>query len=203
LFWEWTNFYFDNKFIYWPTYKLDINKIKLRWEHNYLNISSILPICQFENISQDLVEETLINFNWLEHRQEFVGKFDEIKYYNDSIATIPESVLQALNRFWNEIDTIILWWKNDNFDYFQVIEIINNLDLQNIVLLPDSLDEQKSWFRNKNIFEVKKMKEAVKIAKEKTKKWKVCILSPGAPSYNLFKNFEERGNLFKKYVKEL
>jgi len=202
LFWKWTYFYFDDNFIYWPTYKLDINKIKLKWEHNYLNISSLLPICKFESISQNLIEETLFKFNWLDHRQEFVWEFDGVKYYNDSIATIPESVLQALNRFWNDIDTIILWWKDDNFDYFKIIENINKLNLQNIILLPDSLDEQKSWFINKNIFEVKSMKEAIKISKEKTKKWKICILSPGAPSYNLFKNFEERGNLFKKYIKQ-
>ena len=201
LFWEWTSFNFDYKFISWPTYKLEIDKIKLGWEHNYLNIASILPICQLENISQDVIEDTLINFNWLEHRQEFVGEFDEIKYYNDSIATIPESVLQALNRFWDEIDTIILWWKDDDYDYSQVIKIINSLNMQNIILLPDSLDKQKVGFRKKNIFEVKNMEEAVQISKEKTKIWKICILSPGAPSYNLFKNFEERGKLFKKYVK--
>lgn len=203
LFWAGTYFYFDDKYIYGPTYKLDISEIKIWWEHNYLNISSILPICQLENISEEIIKNTLKNFDWLEHRQEFVGEFDQVKYYNDSIATIPESVLQALNRFWNEIDTIILWWKDDNFDYSQVIKIINSLELQNIILLPDSLEKQKSWFLNKNIFEVKNMEEAVKISKEKTNKWKICILSPGAPSYNLFKNFEQRGELFKKYVKEL
>lgn len=203
LFWTWTYFYFDDKYIYGPTYKLDISEIKIWWEHNYLNISSILPICQLENVSEEIIKNSLKFFDWLEHRQEFVGKFDQVKYYNDSIATIPESVLQALNRFWDEIDTIILWWKDDNFDYSQVIKVINDLNLQNIILLPDSLEEQKSWFLNKNIFEVKSMQEAVQISKEKTRKWKICILSPGAPSYNLFKNFEERGKLFKKYVKWL
>ena len=203
LFWKWTHFYFDDKFIYGPTYKLDISKIKLGWEHNYLNICSVLPICQLENVSWEVIEKTLSIFNGLEHRQEFVGAFDDVKYYNDSIATIPESVLQALNRFKNEIDTIILWWKDDGFDYSQVVEMINSLELRNIVLLPDSLDKQKSWFRNKNIFEVKDMKEAVQISKENTQKWKICILSPWAPSYNLFKNFEQRGELFKNYVKEL
>jgi len=57
--------------------------------------------------------------------------------------------------------------------------------------------------KDKNIFEVNNIQEAVQISKEKTRKWKICILSPWAPSYNLFKNFEERWNLFKKYVKEL
>jgi UDP-N-acetylmuramoylalanine--D-glutamate ligase len=202
LFWEWTEFYFDEKYIYWVNYKLDIKKIKLWWNHNYLNISSILPICKFENISQEVVENTLENFSGLEHRQEYVGEFDGVKYYNDSIATIPESVLQALNRFWDEIDTIILWWKDDNFDYLKVIEVINTLKLKNVVLLPDSLEKQKDLFKNKNIFDVNSMQEVVKIAKKNTQKWKICILSPWAPSYNLFKNFEQRWNLFKELVKE-
>jgi len=202
LFWKNTYFYFDEKYIYAPKYKLDISKIKLGWEHNYLNICSILPICQEENIKQSVIEKTLEKFNWLAHRQEFVWEIDGVKYYNDSIATIPESVLQVLNRFWNDLDTIILGWEDNNFDYSQVIENLNKLETRNIVLLPNSFNRQKHLFKNKNIFEVKSMEEAVKIAKENTRKWKVCVLSPGAPSLNMFKNFEQRWELFSKYVVE-
>ena len=181
-------------------YKFDISKIKLGWEHNYLNICSTLPICQQENIDEKVIETTLQSFNGLSHRQEFVGEYDWVKYFNDSIATIPESVLQVLKRFWNDLDTIILGWEDNNFDYSQVIDMINSLELQNIILLPDSLDKQKHLFKNKNIFEVDSMEQATKIAKEKTKKWKICVLSPWAPSLNMFKNFEQRGEKFKEWI---
>ena len=54
---------------------------------------------------------------------------------------------------------------------------------------------------SKNVFKVKTLKEAVKISKEITEKNKICLLSPAASSYNAFKNFEEKGNLFQKLVK--
>ena len=201
-FWEWMDYFFDDKFLYWKKYKISKNKVVLWWNHNYLNIVSCFPILEKENISQQVIEKVLSEFNWLEHRQEFVGEIDGIKFYNDSIATIPESVLQALERFWNQIDTIILWGKESWFDYSNVIDKINSLSLKNVILLPDSFGWLENNFKDKNVYKVSNLKDVVKIAKEKTKKWKICILSPGAPSYNLFKNFEERGKLFKKYVLE-
>ena len=197
-----TEYYFDENYIYSKKYKLPISNIALKWQHNFLNITSVLPICEDLNIEQKIIEQTLKDFKWLEHRQEFVWKYNDIYFYNDSIATIPESILQALKRFKDNLDTIILWWKDDNFDYTKVIEKINNLKLSNVVLLPDSFNKRKHLFKNKNVFEVSNMEEAVNIAKKYTQRWKVCILSPWAPSYNLFKNFEERGEVFKKYIRE-
>ena len=201
LFWEWTDYYFDDKFVYWKNYKISKDKILLWWEHNYLNIVSTFPILEKENIPQNIIEEVLKNFKWLEHRQEFVWEINWIKFYNDSIATIPESILQALNRFNKELDTIILWWQDNWFDYSEVIKKINSLPLENVILLPNSFDWLEDGFVNKKVFKVNDLKSAVNIAKKETKPWKICILSPGAPSYNLFKNFEERWKLFKEYVK--
>ena len=201
LFWEGTDYFFDNEFVYWKTYKISKNKIFLWGEHNYLNIVSIFPILEKENISQDIVEEVLKNFKWLEHRQEFVWEINWVKFYNDSIATIPESILQALNRFKEDLDTIILWWQDNWFDYSEVIKKINSLPLENVILLPNSFDWLEDSFVNKKVFKVNDLKSAVNIAKKETKSGKICILSPGAPSYNLFKNFEERWKLFKEYVK--
>lgn len=201
LFWENTTYYFDEKYIYSKKYKLSIENIKLLWKHNFLNIASILYIFEDLNIKQKIIEKTLSEFSWLEHRQEYVWEYNWIHFYNDSIATIPESVLQALDRFQDNIDTIILWWRDDNFDYIKLIEKINDLSISNIIFLPDSFNKQKQLFKNKNIFEVYNIQDAVKIAKKYTKYWKICILSPWATSYNLFKNFEERWELFKKYIK--
>ncbi len=199
-FWEWTKYFFDKNFIYWKRYQISIDKIKLWWEHNYKNIASILPILEKENIQQKHIEDILFSFWWLEHRQEFIWEINNVKYYNDSIATIPESVIQALNRFSTDIDTIILWWQDSWFNYDELIDKINNLPLKNVILLPNSLDNFANRFINKNVIKVNNMFQAVKNAKAKTAKWKICILSPWAPSYNLFKNFEERGKLFKKLV---
>jgi len=195
-----TDYYFDNEYIFSKKYKIPLEKVKIGGAHNYQNIASCLPILEAENISQKDIEKVLEEFNGLEHRQEFIGEFDGVKYYNDSIATIPESVLQVLNRFGENLDTIILWGQESGFDYNQVVEKINTLPVRNIILLPDSFVSYIEKFQNKNVFQVNSMEQAVKLAKEKTEKWKICVLSPGAPSLNMFKNFEERGRLFKELV---
>ena len=156
-----------------------------------------------ENIEEKVIEKVLWEFNWLPHRQEFVRKVNSVEYYNDSIATIPESVIQVLERFKNNLDTIILWWQESGFDYSQLIEKINNHKLKNVILLPDSFDNLIDTFKNKKVFKVKNLEEAVKIASQVTEKNKVCVLSPWAPSLNMFKNFEERGNMFKQLVNKL
>jgi len=201
LFGENTKYFFDNKYIYSLKYKFNLENIKLEWEHNYLNICSILPICENENIKKEDIEKTLSNFIWLEHRQEYVWEFKQVKYYNDSIATIPESVLQATNRFKDNLWTIILWWKDDNFDYSKLIDVLNKSSIENIIILPDSFKKQLHLFK-KDFYCVSSLEEAVQLAKEKTPKWRVCILSPWAPSYNMFKNFEQRWEIYKKLVKK-
>lgn len=193
-------FGYDEKFVYWSKYKFPISKIKLQWKHNFLNISSILPICEDLNISENIVQAVLWEFNGIAHRQEFVWEFQEIKYYNDSISTIPESVFQVLDRFEENLWTLILWGKNEWFDYSKLIEKINKFENLNIILLPDSFEKYKNLFENVQLFEVENLSQAVKIAKEKTPKWKVCVLSPWAPSLNAFKNFEERWNIFKSLI---
>lgn len=199
-FWPNTDYYFDDEFLYGKNYKIPKNIVKLQGNHNYLNIVSTFPILEKENISQNYIEEVLTTFWGLEHRQEFVWNINGVEYYNDSIATIPESILQALDRFAEKLDTIILWGQDNKFDYSKVISKINSLPLRNVILLPDSFENWKNKFINKQVFEVETLEDAVKIAKKYTKKWKICVLSPGAPSYNLFKNFEERGKVFKKLV---
>ena len=76
------------------------------------------------------------------------------------------------------------------------------MNLQNIILLPDSFNDQKHLFKYKNLIEVDNIPDGVCIAKDITKSWKTCILSPWAPSYNLFKSFEKRWEVFKNEVKK-
>jgi len=198
-----TNYFYSDDYLFWEKIKIEKSKIKLGWEHNYLNIVSCFPILEAENIEEKVIEKVLWEFNWLPHRQEFVRKVNSVEYYNDSIATIPESVIQVLERFKNNLDTIILWWQESGFDYSQLIEKINNHKLKNVILLPDSFDNLIDAFKNKKVFKVKTLEEAVKIASQVTEKNKVCVLSPWAPSLNMFKNFEERGNIFKQLVNNL
>jgi len=85
----------------------------------------------------------------------------------------------------------------------ELIQFLEKSEIENIICLPKTGEYIKQGLNksNKNVVLVEKLKEAVILAKKITKKNSVCVLSPAASSYGYFKNFEERGNLFKEYVR--
>ena len=143
--------------------------------------------------------ERINGFKPLEHRMEYVGTYNDIKYYNDSIATIPDSTMNCVNSL-KEVDTLIVGGKDRGLDYSELIDFINNSDINNIICLPKTGHDMFDRI-NKNKYKVENLEEAVEIAKEVTEKNKMCVLSPAASSYGYFKNFEERGKIFKELVR--
>lgn len=135
---------------------------------------------------------------------EFVATINNVSYYNDSIATIPESTINAVNALKN-VNTILVGGNDRGVDLSELIEFLrNNESIENIICLPKTGEYIKEGLvdSNKNITFFEKLDDAVKYAKEVTKPNTMCLLSPAASSYGYFKNFEERGKLFKQYVLE-
>ena len=172
---------------------------KLLWEHNLRNIMNIFVVCDISWLDFEKAKKVISEFKPLEHRMELVWTFDWVTYYNDSIATIPESTINSLKSIPN-VNTLILWWMDRWIDYSKLIDFVNSSNVENVICLPKTgHDLQPSL--TKKTYKVDNLPEAVKIAKEVTKKWYVCLLSPAASSYTFFKNFEERGRMFKELVK--
>lgn len=184
---------------------MNINeKINLKGIHNLNNIMFIIAVCNIMNLNFEKVIESIKEFKPLEHRMEFVANVDGVDYYNDSIATIPESTINAINSIEN-INTLIVGGKDRGVNLQELIIFLEKNDtIENIICLPKTGEFIKEGLKNsnKNVVFTEKLEDAVKIAKEVTKKGTVCLLSPAASSYGYFKNFEERGRLFKKYVTE-
>jgi len=174
-------------------------KRNLLWEHNLRNIMNILVVCDILWLDFEKAKKVISEFKPLEHRMELVWTFDWITYYNDSIATIPESTINSLKSIPN-VNTLILWWMDRWINYSKLIDFVNSSNVENIICLPKTgHDLQPSL--TKKTYKVDNLPEAVKIAKKVTKQWTVCLLSPAASSYTFFKNFEERGRMFKELVK--
>lgn len=188
--------YYRDKLIY-----IDDGKRHILGEHNLNNIMFVLMASAILNLDFELTKQAIDEFMPLEHRMEYVGKFKDIEYYNDSIATIPEATINALETLKN-VNTLIIGGKDRGVDQSKIINYLNNSKTENIICLPKTGEYIAEGMINKNTYIVQDLKEAVKIAKEKTKKGAICLLSPAASSYGYFKNFKERGNLFKEYVKE-
>ena len=182
------------------------NETNLVGEHNLFNIAVSYYICnEIYNISNENFKEALKKFTGLKHRLEFVTKKEDVLYYDDSISTIGETTIEGIKALKN-VNTLILGGMDRNIDYSNLEKfILLQENLENIILMPDTgkriYKELQTMENNKKCYLVKNLEEAVKKAKKVTKKNTICLLSPAAASYGFFKNFEERGNKFKEYIK--
>ena len=164
----------------------------LKGEFNQLNIKAAFCVAKLFNIKDSIIKEAIKEFKGLEHRLEYVGKYKGIDFYDDSMSTIPEVTIKALEAL-IETDTLIFGGSDKGSDYSLLERKIKNI--KNIIILGKGTGDKIK--REKII--VDSMKQAIELAFKVTKK--VCLLSPGSASFNLFSDYKERGDLFKKWVK--
>lgn len=167
-------------------------------DHNLTNILFVLKVAIILNLDINQAIKTINSFKPLEHRMEYVGEFHGIKYYNDTIATIPEATISCLKAL-KIIDTIIFGGMDRGINYEPLITYFNESNIENFICMPETGYKLSNYIKRGNIYKVETLDEAVDIAKKVTKS--ACLLSPAAPSYNAFKNFEEKGNYYKKLIK--
>lgn len=198
------NYYirFSNKDILIPISDISTN---LKGNHNLYNILVCLTIVEILNLNLEKAIFYISSFKGLPHRLEYVGNYEKIYFYDDSIATSIPSVIYAVEAL-KEVNTIIIGGMDRGIDYTPLVEYLNSSNVENIILLPATSNRIDELFTSinssKKRYIVSNMKEAVRIAKVKTKRNKICLLSPAAASYGFYKNFEERGNDFQKCIKE-
>lgn len=167
--------------------------------HNLSNIMFAIEVSKILDLDFLKVSDSINSFEPLEHRMEFVATINGVKYYNDSIATIPDATINCVNAL-KDVDTIIFGGMDRGIDYSKLIEFFNNSSIDNFICMPQTGYKIGKEIKNKNVYFIEDLKDAVSKAKEVTKK--ICVMSPAASSYNAFKNFEEKGRAYKTYVKE-
>lgn len=102
----------------------------------------------------------------------------------------------------NNVGTILLGGEDRGYDFVELEKMLRLHKVKNIVLFPDSGNRILRSKNSFNIIETKSMEEAVNFAFQNTQKGQICLLSTASPSYSLWKNFEEKGNLFQDLVKD-
>ena len=198
--------YLDNDSIYLnDKYLLNKNDIKtnLVGEHNFKNILFVILISMIYKLDLNRVLESIKNFKPLEHRIEYVGKYSEIDFYDDAIATIPDATINAIKALEN-VDTLIFGGMDRHIDYNEFIDYLNTGVVRNLICMPTTgyMIADKLTNSSINIYKIEELKDAVSLAKKVTEKGKICLLSPAAASYEYYKNFEEKGNAYKEFVRE-
>ena len=188
--------------------EIKLDNFKLFGEHNLYNLSAAVEVAKLLNISPAEIEKSLKTFTGVPSRQEFIKEVSGVKYFNDTTATMPEAVITAVHAFINNFPNsrliLICGGQNKGLKYSDMAEVIRER-VDEIIMLPgtasDKIKEELGGYTR--LHEVMSMQEAVKTAKKLAKKNDVVILSPGAASFNLFKNEFDRGAQFVEAVKKL
>ena len=175
-------------------------KLSVFGEHNNFNAEFVITVISDNfGFSKEEILDTLKSFKGLPHRLEFVGEKEGIKFFDDSISTIPQATVQAITSLPN-VKTVLIGGMDRGIDYEFLEDFIKNHDEYNYIFSYESgkriLDEVGE---GKGRYFTDDLEKAVKLSKEITPKGSSVVLSPAAASYGYFKNFEHRGEMFKKY----
>ncbi len=192
--------------------KIEINTVDfakfLKENQEFLEITHIdnliasLNVFKILGIKEEKIIKGFKKYKRPEHRLEFAGEFKNIRFYDDSIATIPEATIFALDSLGSDVETLILGGYDRGIKYDNLKERLNKSYVKNLILFLPSGERIKKEVKGKfKYYFVKNMEEAVKKSFQATSKGKICLLSPASPSFGLFRDYKERGDLFKKYIK--
>ena len=182
-------------------YIIPTDKIKLLGIHNHYNIAVAYWATMFY-IEEDEFTKALCTFNPLAHRLEYVGTVNDIRWYDDSISTACATAIEAVKSIPNA-GTILIGGMDRGIDYSSLVDFLKDTDINVICMETSGKRVFNMLPKSERIFYVPHLDDAVKLANDITPKGKSCVLSPAAASYGIFKNFEERGDVFKSLVKNL
>ncbi len=186
---------------------LNINDIYIPGWHNVENYMAAIAAVD-GMVSDDVIRATAKKFVGVAHRIEFVRELDGVKYYNDSIASSPARTTAGLNSFDKKVILIAGGYdKKIPFDDFGPVVVDNVKKLVLCGFTADKIEAAVRAARNFDeqelpIYKLGDFKAAVTKARDIAEAGDVVILSPACASFDLFKNFEERGNTFKAIVNE-
>ena len=184
----------------------DTKKMLLRGVHNFENASCAIMATK-DFVTMDAVEKVLTEFKGVEHRLELVKETENrVKWYNDSVSSSPTRTIAGLNAFTFKNIILIAGGYDKNLDYDCIGEpILNNCKA--VVLLGQTSDKIDAAIKARDkdfpVYKTSSLEEAIKTAENLTIKGDIVLFSPASASFDMFKNFAERGEIFKRLVLEL
>jgi len=181
------------------------DRIAIRGLHNVENVLASLAAGLACGASPDLMASTIANFKGVEHRMEFVAEIRGVTFYNDSKATSVDATLKALEALSDNEGKIILilGGRGKNAPYAPLADLIEKNVRMLIVLGEDAHNIESQLKSYAEIARVASLSDAVTVGFESAEPGDKVLLAPACASFDMFKSFEERGEVFKVAVEEL
>ena len=183
---------------------VNTDELHLLGLHNFENIMTAVGIALFAGVDIETIRKVVRDFRGVEHRIEFVGEIDGIRYYNDSKGTNPDAAIkaiQAMNR-----PTLLIGGGYDKESSYE--EWINSFDgkVKKLVLIGQTKEKiaqaaLSCGFPEKDIVLCEDLREAVDVCKREARSGDAVLLSPACASWGQFDNYEQRGRMFKEFVR--
>ncbi len=197
--------YLKDNYIYINNYPfINTNDIKILGNHNMQNVMVAILICLCYNVPIDIIISSVKTFEAVEHRIEYVATKNEVDYYNDSKGTNPDATIKAISSM-KKPTYLIVGGYEKNADFLPMIKEFKDKIKKAIIIgqVKERMakDCDKEGFKNYIIKD--NLIDAIDYCYKNATSGDCILLSPACASFDMFKNYEERGNVFKQYVKSL
>jgi len=192
-----------------PSEKLDLSGAKLFGEHNILNVLVAREIARQFDVPDEVSLEAIRQFEPLRHRMQTVATVQGRTYVDDAIGMTPESTLASLSAVTQNIGPVgclLLGGQDRDYDFTELMKAVAGYNIPHLVLFPETGGKMRAALPagyTPHLFETQSMADAVAYAAGHAPENSVVLLSTAAPSYLLWKDFEEKGDQFQTAVRAL
>lgn len=180
--------------------------IKIKLQGNTENISAAVATCSLFDLSKEEVWHGVETFVPLPHRLEFVGEYKHVRFYNDSLSTIPEALMHAVQALGSDTETLIVGGYDRGVSYANLGAFLNTSSVKTLILMGKTGKKIKDALGDMSrvvCVDASTMEEAVRLAYTHTAAGKICALSPASTSFDQFKDYKDRGEQFISWVKKV
>lgn len=182
----------------------NVNELQILGKHNYENVMAAVCIAVAVGVPIGVIRKSLLEFKAVEHRIEYVETINGVIYYNDSKGTNPDASIRAVQAM--RCPTVLIAGGYDKkIPFDDLIEAFQG-KIKYLVLLGQTRQEIAETAKRHgftNIIMTDSLQEAVQVSAEKAESGDAVLLSPACASWGMFDNYEQRGRLFKDYVRKM
>jgi UDP-N-acetylmuramoylalanine--D-glutamate ligase len=189
---------------------LPVHEVPLLGRFNLANVACAIAAARLLEVSDDHIRTAIHEYKGLPHRLERVGRFRDIEFFDDSIATVPEAAALAIEALGPRVQTLIAGGHDRGLTFEVLARAIQTSEIDTLILFPptghkivDALNAEGGKLRPSRIQFVESMEEAVRLAFQHTDPDRICLLSPASASFGTFVDYADRGDQFKNCVQTL